>query len=154
MSWRKPTFRDLVAKLTQSEVDKFKASRDFGSDADPAKDILALTAESVRGFCRSNRQVSMCPDAGTIPEGLMSFAMDFAVFDLLKRINVVPNEARTKAWEAASQVFRDVAEGKFIPESFHEDEEAEAADTDANRAVPGFSAKTARYKMLNAYPMI
>ena len=148
--WREPKFRDLVAKLTQTEVDKFKASNEFKSNADPAADILELTAESVRGFCRSNKQLKMCPKPHTIPEGLMTFAMDFAVYDLLKRINIVPNEARTKAWESAKELFKDVATGAFIPESWEEDGKED--DTDSNRALPKFGVP--KVKLLNKYPMI
>lgn len=152
MGWRKPTRRDIAAKLTQAELDKFSASPDFLSGADPVADVLELTAETVRGFCRTNKQLKMCPEAGTVPEGLMTFAMDFAAFDVLKRINHAPNEARTKAWEAAREMFAAVGRGEFIPESYQSEEEAD--DTSANRALPSFSETTNRRKILNSYPML
>lgn len=147
MAWRKPTLRDIAAKLNQRELDAFRQHPDFNSSADPVLDILEQTAESVRGYCRTNKQVSMSPELGSIPEGLITFAMDFAAFDILKRINVNPNEARKAAWEKAIEVFKDVAEGKFIPESHIEGSDN---DTASNRAQPVFSAM-GRRKILNNF---
>ena len=144
MSWREPTIRDLTAKLSQVELDSFRKYPDYKTATDPGKDILELVAETVRGFCRSNKQVKMCPQAGTIPEGLMTFAMDFAVYDVLKRINVNVNDARKAAWEKANEVFQMVAEGKYIPESY---EDGQEDDTSSNKAMPGFCAP--RRKRLN-----
>lgn len=152
MAWRKPETRDLTAKLNQREATAFKQHPDFVSMADPAADILEQTAEMVRGYCRTNKQLRMSPVAGTIPEGLMSPAMDYAAFDLLKRINVAPNEARKTAWEKAIELFERVASGEYIPESWSADETAED-DTSSNKAVPKFNGN-ARRKILNMYPQI
>ena len=76
----------------------------------------------------------------------MTFAMDFAAFDVLKRINVKPNEARTGAWEKAHDVFAKVAAGEFIPESWSEES---TDDTSSNRAVPAFSV--GRRKILDTF---
>ena len=83
----------------------------------------------------------------------MTFAMDYAAFDILKRISHAPNEARTKAWEAAREMFMAVGKGEYIPESYQEGE-AIVDDTSANRALPSFSETTNRRKLLNSYPMI
>lgn len=142
----------MTAKLNQRELTAFKQHPDFATMADPAKDILEQTAEMVRGYCRTNRQVKMSPVLGTIPEGLISPAMDVAVFDVLKRINVQPNEARKAAWEKAIDLFKEVAKGEFIPESWFEDETGED-DASSNRARPKFSSQS-RYKILDMYPQI
>jgi len=142
--------RDLAAKLNQRELTAFKQHPDFASMADPAADILEQTAEFVRGFCRSNKQVKMSPALGTIPEGLVSPAMDYAVFDVLKRINVNPNDARKAAWEKAIEVFEKVASGAYIPESW---DDGTDDDTASNRARPKFS-DAQRYKILDSYPQI
>lgn len=152
MAWRKPETRDLTAKLNQRELTAFKQHPDFASMADPASDILEQTAEMVRGYCRTNKQVKMSPVLGTIPEGLISPAMDVAVFDVLKRINVNPNEARKAAWEKAIDLFKEVAKGDFIPESWAKDETGED-DASSNRARPKFS-NIGRIKILNEYPQI
>jgi hypothetical protein len=78
--------------------------------------------------------------------------MDVAVFDVLKRINVQPNEARKAAWEKAIDLFKEVARGEFIPESWAEDETGEE-DASSNKARPKFS-DTTRYKILDMYPQI
>lgn len=83
----------------------------------------------------------------------MTFAMDYAAFDILKRISHAPNEARTKAWEAAREMFMAVGRGEYIPESYQSEVGAED-DTSANRALPAFSETTNRRKILNAYPMV
>lgn len=153
MAWRRPETRDLTAKLNAAECEQFKRHPDFASMADPAGDILEQTAEFVRGFCRTNRQVKMSPEAGSIPEGLMSPAMDYAVFDVLKRMNVIPNEARKAAWEKALELFERVGRGEYIPESWSKDETPEA-DISSNKAMPKFSDRTTRYKILDAYPQI
>lgn len=152
MAWRKPTKRDIAAKLTQRELDAFSASPDFMSGADPVSDILELTAETVRGFCRTNRQVKMSPENGTIPEGLMTFAMDMAAFDILKRTALEPNDVRKAAWEKAMELMQSVGKGEYIPESYVS-ESVGQDETDSNRAMPGFS-KVNRRKLLNEYPLI
>ena len=152
MAWRRPETRDLTAKLNQREVDAFKQHPDFKTMADPASDILEQTAEMVRGYCRTNKQVKMSPEAGSIPEGLISPAMDYAAYDVLKRINVNINEARKAAWEKAIDLFEKVAMGQYIPESWYKDSE-EGDDTSSNKARPKFS-DAQRYKILNEYPQI
>jgi hypothetical protein len=120
--------------------------------ADPAADILEQTAEMVRGYCRTNKQVRMSPEPGSIPEGLMSPAMDYAAYDVLKRINLTINESRKAAWEKAIELFEKVARGEYIPESWTKDETPED-DTSSNKAMPSF-LPNARYKILNEYPQI
>lgn len=150
MGWRKPEQRDLVAKLNQKELAAFKQHPEYASSADPAEDILSQTAEFVRGACRTNRQIRLSPDEKTIPESLISPAMDVAAFDILKRINVIPNDARKSAWEKALDLFEKVASGGYIPESWRAEGET---DTDAvrnNNARPKFLPRQRRF-VLNEY---
>lgn len=151
MAWRTPTVRDLAAKLNQAELDSYRAHPDFKSDADPVLDLLAMTAESVRNFCRTNKTLRMSPHAGTIPEGLMSFAMDVAAWDVITRIgaNVPGKEERKAKWEKALEWFEKVSRGELTPESWSEDE---GGDTASNRALPAFGSP--KVKILNKYPMI
>ena len=144
MAWRKPTIRDLTAKLNQKELAAFKQHPDFASAADPASDLLEQTAEFVRGFCRTNKQVRMSPAEGTIPEGLISPAMDIAAFDVVKRINVDPNEARKSAWEKALELLDRVAKGEYIPASWSPEETPED-DTSSNKATPFFGDSRRRF---------
>lgn len=145
MAWRKPEPRDLAAKLNQKEIDAYRIHPDFKSVADPVNDLLAMTAESIRNYCRTNKTVTMSPEPGTIPEGLMSFAMDIAAYDVLTRIGVPVNEARKAKWERAMEWLEKVASGQLTPESWSED--GTEGDTDSNRAEPAFCP--ARFKILN-----
>ena len=147
--WRKPELRDLAAKLNQAELDNYRAHPDFKSDADPVLDLLGMTAESVRNFCRTNKTLRMSPHAGTIPDGLMSFAMDLAAYDVLTRIAVKVNDERKAKWEKALEWFEKVSRGELTPESWSEDE---GGDTTSNRALPAFGSP--KVKILNRYPMI
>ena len=128
MAWRKPTERDLAATLSQEEIDKFR--RSF-PDGDPVGDILLRTAELVRGHCRSNRSLMVSPEAGTLPESLISPAMDYAAFDILKRMPLKINDERRMAREAAEALFGKVADGKVTPE--------DAEDGSGTRAGPSFA---------------
>lgn len=145
MSWRKPELRDIAAKLNQKELDAFRQHPDFKSAADPVADLLELTAESVRGFCRTNRQLVMSPEQGTIPEGLMAFAMDIAAFDVLTRMNLKVSDDRRAKWEKALEWMEKVAAGSLTPESYVDDSAVD--DTLSNRAFPQFG--TGRFKRLN-----
>lgn len=120
MAWRAPTTSDLVATLSQAEVTAFDQSVPASSSA-PSADLVARTASFVRGFIRRNHHVRLGP-AGTLPEGLISPAMDYAAFDVLKRLPVEVGAARVKAREEALLLFEDVAQDKVTPESFGEDE--------------------------------
>ena len=144
MAWRKPEIRDIAAKLNQRELDAFRQHPDFSSAADPVVDLLELTAESVRGYCRSNKQATLSSEAGTIPESLMSFAMDIAAYDILKRINVKVNEDRKAKWEKALEWMEKVATGVFIPESGSEDA---TDDTSSNMAKIKFLPRMRRFVM-------
>lgn len=142
MAWRKPELRDIAAKLSQKELDAYRQHPDFESAADPVTDLLELTAESVRGFCRTNKQVVMSPEGGSIPEALMSFAMDIAAYDVLTRINVRVGEDRKAKWEKALEWMDKVSIGNYIPESYN----GEQDDTSSNKAMPRFTE--GRYKRL------
>ena len=52
MAWRIPTNEDLVAALSQVEVDEYRKSPEFESAENPTEKILADTAALVRGYCR------------------------------------------------------------------------------------------------------
>ena len=145
MAWRKPEERDLTAKLNQRELAEFKKFPDFATAANPATDLIEQTAEFVRGFCRRNKQVVICPARATIPESLMSPAMDIAAFDVLKRINTNVNESRRLAYEKALELLKDVASGAYTPESYS-DEEGDA-DADSNLALPGWTSDKRRFIM-------
>lgn len=134
MAWRAPTVNDLVATLSQGEVTAFDQSVPAGGSVTPSADLVARTAAFVRGFIRRNRRVRLGP-SGTLPEGLISPAMDYAAFDVLKRLPVEVGAARVKAREEALLLFEDVAADKVTPESYIDEE-----DGAIEEAFPAFSA--------------
>jgi len=116
MSWRIPTESDLTATLSAREIDAFRRSSDFGG-ADPVAALITRTAEFVRGFLRTG-EVSMSPTAASIPEGLISPAMDYAAYDILKRMPVEIGRDRADARRAAQTLFDAIADKKYRPEAF------------------------------------
>ena len=109
--WRKLTEDDLIANLTRREAEAYR--RDF--EIDPVQKILDETADMVRGNIESGRRCRLSPEAGTIPTMLVSPAVDYATFKLLKRCNLSINEPRTKAYEHAVALFDKIAAGQITP---------------------------------------
>lgn len=62
--------------------------------------------------------------AGSLPEGLISPAMDYAASDVLKRLNVEMNKDRADARRAAREIFDAVASGKHKPEAYGETDDS------------------------------
>ena len=122
MAWRAPTRDDLIATLSREEVEAFDQSAATGATTTPSADLVARTASFVRGFVRRNHRVRLGP-AGTLPEGLISPAMDYSAFDVLKRLPVEVGAARVKAREEALLLFEDIAANKVTPESYGDEED-------------------------------
>ena len=118
-NWRTVSEPDLAATLSQAEVDAYRASGPIdGSDRVEA--LLERTVATVRGWVSCNGAVRMGP-LGTLPNSLLSPAMDYAAYDLLKSQDIEVNETRTRARERAEQLFEKIATGVFKPESYSED---------------------------------
>ena len=60
----------------------------------------------------------MDPTTGSIPEGLISPAMDYAAYDVLKRMPMEIGKDRSDARRAAVTLFDAIASKKYQPESF------------------------------------
>lgn len=126
-NWRTVSETDLAATLSQGEVDAYRAGGPTdGSDRVAA--LLERTVATVRGWISCNGAVRMGP-AGTLPNSLISPAMDYAAFDLLKSKAAEVNETRTKARQRAEEIFEKIATGALTPESYSEDGDAVADDT-------------------------
>ena len=118
-NWRTVSETDLAATIAQGEIDAFRASGPVdGSDRVEA--LLQRTVDTVRGWISCNGSVRMGP-LGTLPLSLISPAMDYAAFDLLKSQEVPINEDRRRARERAEQLFEKISTGVFKPESYSED---------------------------------
>lgn len=124
--WRTVDENDLAATLSQQEVDAYRRSASLDG-SDPVARLLSRTAALVRGYVATNGKVARMGPSGTLPESLISPAMDYAAYDVLKRQPVPVNEDRRRARERAEDLFRDVAQGKYTPEADGADD---AASTD------------------------
>ena len=132
MAWRQPQLKDIAATLSQKELDAYRQAPDFASGADPVTDLLARTAAFVRGKIRANGRVKMSPDPLEIPASLVSTAMDYAAYDVLKRQPVKMTEERQRAREQAIAELDKVARREVMPEDYQGGEDAGA------RAKPRF----------------
>ena len=113
--WRTLTRDDLIAKQSEQEANAF-AKKAWAID--PIPPILEMTADFVRDACRSNGNVRLSPELHSIPSGTITKALDYAIYDLIKRIGCPIGKDREKAREKAEQYFDDVAKGKINPESY------------------------------------
>lgn len=114
MAWRVPTFEDLSAKLDAAEIESY--NQNVADAGTPAAVLLEQTADMVRGYISANRAAVLSDLEHSLPPMLISPAVDYLVFDILKRLDIVPNEARTKARDTAQELFEKIAEGKITPE--------------------------------------
>ena len=125
-NWRTVDENDLAATLSQGEIDAFRQDASLDG-SDPVARLLKRTAQMVRGYIATNGKVRRMGPSGTLPESLISPAMDYAAADVLKRLAVPLNDDRRKARERAEDLFKDVAAGKYTPES---DDADDTASTD------------------------
>lgn len=135
--WRKVTREDFTATLSEKEIRVFGQNENY--DETTIDKQIANTVSAVRGFVRSGRKCRMPDDETLLPDMLVAPAMDFAAFNLLKRFNRNPNEARTKAYERAQALFEKVAAGAIVPEDYGESPSDVVPETSLAR--PSFKRK-------------
>ena len=121
--WRVLTRDDLISKQSEQEANAFSKK---AWSIDPIPPILTMTADFVRDACRSNGNVRLSPEPHSIPGGTITKALDYAIYDLLKRIGVPIGKDREKAREKAEIYFDDIAKGKINPESYGADDTAQS----------------------------
>lgn len=120
MGWNKPTLEDLTAKFADDESTAFSSSTEY--QGEPVKRILEMTADVFRDAIRTNGRVRLSPVEHSIPGGCLSFAMDYAIYDVLTRINTPVNEDRRRKREAAERYLEKIAKGEITPESYGEED--------------------------------
>lgn len=120
MAWTSPTIEDLTSKFSVKETAAFSSSSEY--QGEPVKRILEMTADVFRDALRTNGRVRLSPVAHSIPGGCMSYAMDYALYDVLTRLDKVVNEDRRKKREAAERYLERVAKGDLTPESYGEED--------------------------------
>ena len=113
--WREATQSDLEATLSDMEIEAYRTS--YAEESDPIAARLDLTAARFRAAIRTGglSRLSRIPYA--LPESCIEIAMDYTAYKILKRLDIVPNEARTKAYEKAEDFLRRLEEGKIEVES-------------------------------------
>ena len=119
MSWSKPTEDDFFATLEEDEANLF--ARNPSTDLAPVTLQIGLAVAHARGCVRSGRKCRMPSDEGLLPDMLVAPAMDYAAFNLLKRLRRAVNESRTKSYDRACSLFEKVAQGVIVPEDYGED---------------------------------
>ena len=130
--WRTLTRDDLVSKQSEQEANAFSKK---AWTIDPIPPILTMTADFVRDACRSNGNVRLSPEPHSIPGGTITKALDYAIYDLLKRIGVPIGKDREKAREKVEIYFDDIAKGKINPESFGTSDTAQSGGPAVSLAV-------------------
>lgn len=108
--WCELTESDLLCSVSQKEVDTYRQSMPW--DQDGVSGLLARTAKYVRGCIVSGARITALPPDNTIPASLVSAAVDYAAYDLLKRFPVAVSEDRRRARADARALFDAIAEGK------------------------------------------
>ena len=120
MAWNRPTLEDLASKLSVKEGTAFSASADY--QGEPVRNILDMTADVFRDALRTNGRVRLSPVEHSIPGGCLSYAMDYALYDVLTRLDKPVNEDRRRKREAAEKYLEKVAKGDLTPESYGEED--------------------------------
>lgn len=118
-NWRTVDENDLAANVSQREIEAYRQSSP-GDGSDPVARLLVSTADYVRGCIAAGGAVRMGP-AGTIPNGLVIPAMDYAMGKVLVRINVPLNEDRREALRKAQELFEKIAKGEIEAEPWTDD---------------------------------
>lgn len=136
--WVEVTESDLAATIAQREIDAYRRSGSH-EGFDCVADLLKRTVAHVRGWISCNGDVRMGP-SGTIPEGLVSPAMDYAAADLLKRIDRPLNDDRRRARERAESLFEKISVGSYKPESYTDGGTPDESTRPAT--APAFAAPT------------
>ena len=113
--WRIATSDDLAATLSDQEIEAYRTS--FTGEAEPIELLLNRTAAMFRAAIRTGGRARMSRIPYAIPESVISKAMDYAAFDVLKRLDITINEDRRKAREEAEDLLKRLERGEFEVES-------------------------------------
>lgn len=111
MAWRLTTSDDLAARLSDMEIESFRTS--YTGEGDPVELLLNDTAALFRDAIRTGGRARMSPKAAALPESVISKAMDYAAFDVLKRLDVPINEDRRRARQDAEDFMHRLEDGRF-----------------------------------------
>jgi hypothetical protein len=81
--------------------------------------MIRATVSYVRGYIQSSpKGVALDPDETTLPPALISSAMAYCAVEMLKRLPGEISKPRTDARTEAIELFKSIARGEFVPESY------------------------------------
>jgi len=120
MSWRTITEDDIYSALSDTEATALRAACTRPGQEDPLPVVREQVAAYVRGSIRSNRDNTLSPTEGEIPEGVIGPAVDLIVERLSLRLSrTLPmTDERSAAAKHAREFLRDIASGKWTPEQY------------------------------------
>lgn len=116
MSWRALTEADVLTKLSSPELEAFRATAIADGQADPITAAIASVTDLVRGYVASNSKNTVDSETDTIPDRLISAAVDILVVDIPARaagLQIDSEDARAKAKAQAIRLLEQVAADKF-----------------------------------------
>ncbi len=119
--WKRLTKEELTAQLSPRELEAYSKCND-GSGNDPVETILENTALLVRAYVRAAGSVKFSTDKLAVPGSCVAAALDYALFDVCKRVKVPINDDRRNARNEAVAFFNLVRERKVPVESIDEDD--------------------------------
>lgn len=113
MSWITLTESDVLEKMASAELDACREMALADDQADPLNGAIAEIVQEVRGYVGTKYTLS---EGDTIPVKLRGPALVLIRDRLLSRfpVQINTNEDRGKQVDAALQLLRDVAAGKFL----------------------------------------
>lgn len=115
MSWRTITEADIKTRISGSELETLRAAHLGDDQTDPIPGIISQITNKVRRACVSAGNIAMGAE-GTIPEDLLSEALDLIVREIMKRPGYIGEDALTKvrleSAKTAEDMLASVAAGK------------------------------------------
>lgn len=116
MGWRVINEDDVIASMSVAELEAYKTSANW--DSDPMQILMRRTAAWVRDQIRTNGNIRLSPNEYEIPEGTISYAVDYLIFDIVKRLGGETSEERRKGRDEALKYFEKISRRWVTVESY------------------------------------
>jgi hypothetical protein len=112
MAWIAPVESDVLTVLSEIELATYRAAATASGQADPVAPTLAQVVDMVRGYVGAYKPNTLGLP-GTIPQKLLSTALDLMAVRLPQRVGVSPKDVRQMAASRAVRLLEQVAAGVF-----------------------------------------
>lgn len=113
MSWIAISEDDVKTALSDTELQKFRATALAGGQTDPVAPSISTVVNKIRGYLRAVGDVE---SGEKIPESLKDAALALLVFEIPSRVGgmvIDPKGYREKRRTEALDLLKDVAAGRF-----------------------------------------